>query len=1002
VANNGMCIPQTPKKWMDGPLKRVDGTVTEDRYLPWIPKEDEEMRKGGVVLCEHCKMRQSADRLISPMIWQKPIEWDSELRFVRNQDLTNDTMELIPQLPNNVIGVIGIPVSGMIPAAYLSRMLCVPLYSFDYKEGVVSVGDGRRGRSVSQKDGVYVVVDDTVYSGGEMKKARAAMKKLGLECVFAAVYTKDPKAVDIYSVYAPGSVILEWNIFNSGNLSGRSIMPECKGGICTDFDGVICEEPPVNDLRQPDQFQWWLANARPQYLPRKVAVPLIVSFRIEPWRAVTEAWMARWGVRTKQLVLHPSQTIQERNRTHSVAEHKGKLFRDSPCLIMFESDERQARTIADASGKLVIVPSTGKIIRPDQFQSPRRSVSAPVIGRRVAVPSDHDNLMTWFKPGEWKSPVIMESAPVHEFKQQDVTVYAIISTWHEADIVEAAVKNCFAHGCERVFIVDNDSPDETRERAIAAGAEIGVNFHTDMYQEQVRIGHINHVMHEITKEMCLPRLWWLTVDCDEFIQVPGGRTLKQFLERLGPECNVVGTKCIDHYPDRPLANIRGFHPAEFQPMGWFRGSRVFCAVGHWKHPLVCMEAGEPSMIQTRGLHKPFVFHHMERSGLVGPKECLWLHHFPFRNEDDTRERLGVLCKPNDLLGGVHRSIPDDKQLGGEGAIKRYRSLDAIYSYQWDKVELPHAQVTKQKIGVPVVHYSKFMSDDEYRPLRWYAENELESAVADSNAAALSHATCSGLNDGLSLTQFLCFEVGSKCNLDEQHKGRCPSADVDRYGNMDVANTLDDDTIVECVKYAYANGFTGEIGWHYYNEPLLQWGRIRSLIGRIRLDVPQSRFILWTNGTQIGTSVDPAELHVFEDVWVSNYFNQDWKRIFADVPVKLHVLDGKLDGRKTLLAIPTGSPCMRPFNEIVVDNHGNMHLCCADWKGDAGIGNVLTDGLEACLEKFFQTRADAAASPMRSCVPEICKRCTIRESSPGRLVPDVYERIVNVRKSPPQR
>ena len=79
-----------------------------------------------------------------------------------------------------------------------------------------------------------------------------------------------------------------------------------------------------------------------------------------------------------------------------------------------------------------------------------------------------------------------------------------------------------------------------------------------------------------------------------------------------------------------------------------------------------------------------------------------------------------------------------------------------------------------------------------------------------------------------------------------------------------------------------------------SSPLLQWERIRSLIGRIKFDVPQSRFIMWTNGTQIGTTVDPAELRVFEDVWVSNYFNQDWKRIFADVPVKLHILDGKLD------------------------------------------------------------------------------------------------------------
>jgi hypothetical protein len=359
-----MCIPLTPKKWLDGPLKRTDGTTSTERYLPLPQGGEMPIRSDGILLCENCPHRKVAEKYVSPLVWQPQPTWSPELRFVRNSDLTNDTMELIPQLPSDVIGVIGIPVSGMIPAAYLSRMLCVPLYSFDYKEGVVGVGDGRRSRSLSQKEGVYLVVDDTVYSGGEMRKARAALQKMGLKCVYAAVYTRDPKAVDIYSVHAPGSIVLEWNIFNSGTLAGRTVMPECKGGICTDFDGVICEEPPVNDQRQPDEFQWWLANARPQYLPRKHEVPLIVSFRIEPWRAVTEAWMARWGVRTRKLVLHPSQTIGERNRTHNVAKHKGELFRDSGCGLMFESDEHQARVIAGVSGKPVIVPTTGKVVKP--------------------------------------------------------------------------------------------------------------------------------------------------------------------------------------------------------------------------------------------------------------------------------------------------------------------------------------------------------------------------------------------------------------------------------------------------------------------------------------------------------------------------------------------------------------------------------------------------------------------------------------------------------------
>lgn len=946
------------------------------------------------MLCKDCPYRMLAEKAVAPVVWKPQPRWDERLRFIRNQDLANDTMELIPQIPSDLVGVIGIPVSGMIPAAYLSRMLCLPLFSYDHKEGIVHVGDGRRSRSMLAKDGKYLVVDDTVYTGAEMQKVRTAMKQMDVETIFAVVYTKKPEETDLHAVHAPGSVILEWNIFNSASLAGKTLMPECVGGIATDFDGIICEEPAVSDFRQPDEFQYWLANARPQYIPRKHEIPLVVSFRIEPWRAVTEQWMKKWGVRARELVLHPAQTIQERERDKNrVRDLKARVFRESKCSIMFESDEQQARIIAEASGKTVIVPATGEIIfsipPPQQVQEKpkgefvRKHRNVPAVfdkTKKVTIPTDYDDLKTWFNPDHWKSSVIIETHPVCDTKQQDVVIYAIVSTWHEADVVEAAVKNCFAHGCEKVFIVDNDSPDDTRERAVAAGAEIAVNFHTEMYQEQIRIGHINKVMHDKTQEMCLPRLWWLTVDCDEFIQVPWGLTLKQFLERLSPECNVVGTKCIDHYPDKPLANIPGFHPAEFQPMGWYRGNRAFCALGHWKHPLVCLEAGEPSMVQTRGLHKPFVFKNFEHSGLIGPKECLWLHHFPFRNEEETRKRLGVLCKPDPSLGGMHRSIPDDKCLGGEGAIKRYRSLDAIYAYKWDEVELPHAQVTRKKVGVPVVHYSEFMREDEYKPLRWYTEEELQAAIGKKP------------DDEFAMTQFLCFELGRKCNMDKQHEGKCPSIDADRYGDMDVSRLIDDDTIVEFAKYAYDSGFTGEVAWHYYNEPLVQWRRMKALMERIKAEVPQARFCLWTNGTLIGRMVQPEELSVFEDVWVSNYAGVDWQEILGKHVKRVHVLDGRLDGRRDPLSRDNMTGCMRPYNEFILDNYGNCHLCCADWKGTTNLGNVFVNGFDGVAGRFFEMRRQVRKNPMPGDVPELCKRCTIREVRPGCLVPYVHERI----------
>ena len=60
-------------------------------------------------------------------------------------------------------------------------------------------------------------------------------------------------------------------------------------------------------------------------------------------------------------------------------------------------------------------------------------------------------------------------------------LYAIVVTWMEADVIAATVRNAFAQGCERVLLVDNDSPDDTVAKAEAAGAELARSFSTSSW-----------------------------------------------------------------------------------------------------------------------------------------------------------------------------------------------------------------------------------------------------------------------------------------------------------------------------------------------------------------------------------------------------------------------------------------------------------------------------------------------------------------------------------------
>ena len=58
----------------------------------------------------------------------------------------------------------------------------------------------------------------------------------------------------------------------------------------------------------------------------------------------------------------------------------------------------------------------------------------------------------------------------------------------EADVVEACVRNALAQGCDEVFLVDNDSSDDTVEIATRAGATLTASFATEVYNETMRFG----------------------------------------------------------------------------------------------------------------------------------------------------------------------------------------------------------------------------------------------------------------------------------------------------------------------------------------------------------------------------------------------------------------------------------------------------------------------------------------------------------------------------------
>jgi hypothetical protein len=358
---------------------------------------------------------------------------------------------------------------------------------------------------------------------------------------------------------------------------------------------------------------------------------------------------------------------------------------------------------------------------------PRVSIIPPKPPKPVT-PDDTVLRKAWERSGGWVRPKPLHIA-LPRRAPQEIGLYAVIGTWHEGDIIEACVKNCLAQGCERVYILDNDSPDDTVEVAKAAGAEIVEVYHTDFYSEGTRLHKMNGFMERITMTEKRSRMWWLALDADEFPAAPNGLTLREWVSRQENHFNVLGAWAFDHYPHQPLANIRGFHPAEFQPYGMLRWD-AYCGLSHWKHSLLRYDDGVFNLAQTYGMHTTFG---RQNAHITEPIDQFLMNHFMYRNYADTLKRLEAICGADPHLGGNFRAAVDEKQVNNQGSLSRFRHLEQVYSQKWDEVEMPHSrQLPIGRHGIPVAHWSHWPQLHTFAPRRWYEQAALEKAITAAN------------------------------------------------------------------------------------------------------------------------------------------------------------------------------------------------------------------------------------------------------------------------------
>jgi hypothetical protein len=315
--------------------------------------------------------------------------------------------------------------------------------------------------------------------------------------------------------------------------------------------------------------------------------------------------------------------------------------------------------------------------------------------------------------------VVAQEQPPSPEPLDDVRLFGIIGAWMEEDVIGATVANAFAQGCERIYLVDNDSPDTTVRVAVDAGAILAESFATEQYDELLRLEIMNRVVRDVSMAEGDEHLWWLWLDADEFPHGPRGTTIAEFLAPLDRRFRIVGARFINHFPDRTPGYISGFHPIDFQPL--CEEHRMGCARRHRKHPLQRFDRHGLPIICDRGFHRAT----SDERPLLEPTDAVFLHHFPYREETFTRRRLETLCA-NDAAGRTRVQEGDD---AADGMVPRFQTLDAVYRQDWDQVR--NYRIDGEFSVARPIAWTDLATPADLEIKRWYTTADLDDARTES-------------------------------------------------------------------------------------------------------------------------------------------------------------------------------------------------------------------------------------------------------------------------------
>ncbi|WP_045215186.1 glycosyltransferase family 2 protein [Desulfonatronovibrio magnus] len=242
------------------------------------------------------------------------------------------------------------------------------------------------------------------------------------------------------------------------------------------------------------------------------------------------------------------------------------------------------------------------------------------------------------------------------FSLENFPLYAFIFAYNESDIIESTIKNAFIQGCDKVFVVDHCSDDNTVEKAIDAGAILYDRYNSKYFEEDQKVLIANRCMDEVSSKVNEKHIWWLFIDADELPHGPFGKTIKEYIRSISTEYRVIGSTFLNHYPGNSIYKP-GSNPAFAYPKAEME-TLSYCNYNHMKHQLIRYDQDQSRIIIGPGYH---IFA-CDSCPLVEPIHGIFTHHFPYRSINTTSNRLRKIILEDKLFKMKKKLKTTEKEL----------------------------------------------------------------------------------------------------------------------------------------------------------------------------------------------------------------------------------------------------------------------------------------------------------------------------------------------------